>query len=653
MASVEVPASETVVTHPLEPLTSEEIAAAVGVLRDKRALPETVRFSYVVLHEPDKDALDAFESSGTPVDRCADAVLIDRATGVVSEAVVSLRSRDVVSFVDVPDVQPALLFEDCLEAILAVKEDARWQDAMRRRGITDLDSVQLDPWPAGRFGDHLEYGRRLTRVVAYVRHDKDDNGYAHPIEGVLVYYDFHAHEVVQVDDYGITPIPAECSNYDPDSLGAPLRTDRRPLEITQPDGPSFTVEGHEVRWQRWRFRVSMHPMHGLVLHALGYEDGGRVRPILHRAALSEMVVPYGHPSPMQAWKNAFDAGEWGLGRMVNSLALGCDCLGVIRYFDAAMTTETGDPYVVEKAICLHEEDYGILWKHVDMHTGNVEVRRRRRLVVSSIHTVGNYEYGFYWYLYEDGMVQHEVKLTGIMQTMAVDPRVDGNGVSSNGDGLRCAEMIAPGLAAPNHQHLFNFRLDFDVDGTTNSVYEVDVEALPTGSDNPLANSFVTKPTLLARESDAQRVVDPARSRTWKIVNPRRTNRLGQPVGYKLIPGSTPTLLASPDSSISRRATFATKNLWVTPFARDEMRAAGEYPNQHAGGAGLPEWTAHDRAIADTDVVVWYTFGVTHIPRPEDWPVMPVEYAGFTLVPVGFFDRNPSLDVAPQEHCAHE
>ncbi|HEX4778697.1 MAG TPA: tyramine oxidase, partial [Acidimicrobiia bacterium] len=364
-------------------------------------------------------------------------------------------------------------------------------------------------------------------------------------------------------------------------------------------------------------------------------------------------VPYGDPSPMHGWKNAFDAGEWGLGRMVNSLALGCDCLGVIRYFDAAMTTETGDPYVVEKAICLHEEDYGILWKHVDMHTGNVEVRRRRRLVVSSIHTVGNYEYGFYWYLYEDGMVQHEVKLTGIMQTMAVDPRVDGNGVSSNGDGLRCAEMIAPGLAAPNHQHLFNFRLDFDVDGTTNSVYEVDVEALPTGSDNPLANSFVTKPTLLARESDAQRVVDPARSRTWKIVNPRRTNRLGQPVGYKLIPGSTPTLLASPDSSISRRATFATKNLWVTPFARDEMRAAGEYPNQHAGGAGLPEWTAHDRAIADTDVVVWYTFGVTHIPRPEDWPVMPVEYAGFTLVPVGFFDRNPSLDVAPQEHCAHE
>jgi primary-amine oxidase len=329
--------------------------------------------------------------------------------------------------------------------------------------------------------------------------------------------------------------------------------------------------------------------------------------------------------------------------MVNSLTLGCDCLGVIRYFDAPMATEGGDPYVVEKAICVHEEDYGILWKHVDMHSGNTEVRRRRRLVVSSIHTVGNYEYGFFWYFYEDGMIQHEVKLTGIMQTMAVAPD----------EKPRYGELIAPNLAAPNHQHLFNFRLDFDVDGTTNSVYEVDVEAVPAGTDNPLANAFVTRPRLLARESEAQRVVDPARSRTWKVVNPRRRNRLGEPVGYKLIPGSTPTLLASPDSSISRRATFATKNLWVTPFAPDEMRAAGEYPNQHAGGAGLPEWTAADRALDDTDVVVWYTFGVTHVPRPEDWPVMPVEYSGFTLLPFGFFDRNPSLDVAPQEHCAHE
>lgn len=640
-SSVEVPASDTGAAHPLEPLSAEEIGAAVTVLREQRGLADTVRFSYVALDEPDKDELDAFDTSGA-IERRAAAVLIDRATGTVSEAVVSLTEGRVTAWRDLDDVQPALLFEDCFDAIIAVKEDPRWQEAMRRRGITDFESIQLDPWPAGRFGLDVEAERRLTRVLSYVRHDEADNGYAHPIEGVLVYYDFHSGQVVQVDDYGVVEIPPECANYDIEHVGT-LRDDRKPLEILQPEGPSFRVEGHEVVWQRWRFRVAMHPIHGLVLHTIAYEDGDRVRPILHRASLSEMVVPYGDTSPMHAWKNAFDAGEWGLGRMVNSLTLGCDCLGAIRYFDAAMATERGDPYVVEKAICLHEEDYGILWKHVDMHTGNTEVRRRRRLVVSSIHTVGNYEYGFFWYFYEDGMIQHEVKLTGIMQTMAVAPD----------EQPRYGELVAPQLAAPNHQHLFNFRLDFDIDGKTNSVYEVDVEAVPAGADNSFANAFVTRPTLLARESEAQRLVDPARSRTWKIVNPGRRNRVGQPVGYKLIPGSTPTLLASPDSSIGRRATFATKNLWVTPYSRDEMRAAGEYPNQHAGGGGLPEWTAADRALDDTDVVVWYTFGVTHIPRPEDWPVMPVEYTGFTLVPFGFFDRNPSLDVAPQEHCAHD
>jgi primary-amine oxidase len=130
--------------------------------------------------------------------------------------------------------------------------------------------------------------------------------------------------------------------------------------------------------------------------------------------------------------------------------------------------------------------------------------------------------------------------------------------------------------------------------------------------------------------------------------------LGLPTAYKLLPASTPTLLADPSSSVGKRAAFAAHNLWVTPYAEDERRAAGDYPNQHVGGAGLPEWTAQDRPVVDTDIVLWHSFGVTHLPRPEDWPVMPVEYTGFSLIPVGFFDRNPALDVPPSEagegHC---
>ncbi len=554
----------------------------------------------------------------------------------------SVTAGEITQWEQHDDERPALLFTESMYAIIAVKEHPDWQAAMRRRGIEDFDRVQIDPWPAGSFDSPHEEGRRISRCISYLRDSHTDNGYAHPIEGVIAFHDGTNNEVLEVVDYGVVPMPTESGSYLPED-NAPLRTDLKPLEIVQPDGPSFTVDGNLVQWGRWSLRVGFDPYEGLVLHQVTYHDGDRARPVLHRASVTEMVVPYGDPSPMHGWKNAFDAGEWGLGRMANSLKLGCDCLGEIFYFDAELATEQGDPYTLEHAICMHEEDYGILWKHNDMHGGTNEVRRSRRLVVSFIATVGNYEYGFYWYLYLDGNIQLEAKLTGIVSPMAVAP----------GEVPDFANMIAPGLAAPHHQHLFSARLDFDVDGATNSVYEVEAEIVPPGPDNPWKNAFRPKATRLDTELAAQRDMNAATSRTWRIVNEHSHNRLGNPVAYKLIPTmSTPTMLADPDSSVGRRAGFARHNLWVTPYAADERRAAGEYPNQSAGGDGLPEWTAADRSIVDTDVVVWYTFGVTHFVRPEDWPVMPVEYTGFLLSPYGFFDRNPTLDLPPTAGACH-
>ena len=630
-------ARPTAVSHPLAALSADEITAAVALARTDPRITEAARFAYVGLVGPTRHELRAW-APGTPVDRRVRCMVVCDPTARVTEVVVSLRSGEVAVH-EVPGVRPGLLFEESFAAIVALQDDPAWQQAMRRRGIEDLSTVQIDPWPAGSFGVAHEDDRRICRCLCYVRDRPDANGYARPVEGVVAFVDMARGEVLEVLDTGVVPLAPEAGSYYPEDNGPP-RADLKPLEIVQPEGPSFTVEGNLVRWQRWSLRVSMDPVEGLILHQVGYEDGGRVRPVLFRASVSEMVVPYGDPGPMHGWKNAFDAGEWGLGRMVNSLTLGCDCLGEITYFDAVFSTERGEPYVVKNAICLHEEDYGILWKHVDARSGRSEVRRSRRLVLSSIATVGNYDYGFYWYLYLDGTVQFEVKLTGILSTMGV----------ADGEQPAFASMIAPQLAAPFHQHLFNVRLDVDVDGPGNSVYEVDVHPAPTGPDNPWGNAFAPRTTLLERESDTGRVIDPARSRHWKIANPSSRNGLGLPVAYKLLPGATPTLLADAASSVARRAGFATRNLWVTPYSPDECRAAGDYPNQHEGGDGLPRWTAQGRAITDGDLVVWYTFGVTHVPRPEDWPVMPVEYAGFSLVPAGFFDRNPALDVPPPPAC---
>jgi primary-amine oxidase len=629
-----------VVTHPLEALTGDEIRRAVAAVKAGDRLDKRARFATVTLEPPAKAGLAAFRP-GDPVARRVRLIIVPGEDCTVIEAVVDVTAGTIESWEQRTDVRPALLFDDSLKSIIALKENPEWQAAMGRRGITDFDKVQIDPWPTGNFDRRIEDGRRITRCLSYYRENPTDNGYARPIEGVIATVDGARGEVLEVLDYGVVPLPPETGSYYQEDNG-PLRTDLRPLDIVQPEGPSFTVDSNLIEWQRWSMRVSMDPNDGLVLHTIGYQEGDRIRPVLHRASITEMVVPYGDPGPLHGWKNAFDAGEWGLGRMVNSLTLGCDCLGVITYLDATFSTERGEPYVVQNAVCIHEEDYGVLWKHVDLQGGGrAEVRRSRRLVVSSISTVGNYEYGFYWYFYLDGTIQHEVKLTGILSTQAMAP----------GERSKFATPIAPGLAAPVHQHLFCARLDFEVDGPVNEVYEVTTEPLPPGEDNPWSNGFVPVARRLDSELEARRNVDPSSGRFWKFVNPEVRNRLGDPVAYKLLPASSPTMLADPESSVGRRAGFARHNLWVTPFAAEERRGAGDYPNQHAGGDGLPRWTAQDRSLTGTDIVAWHTFGVTHIPRPEDWPVMPVEYTGFHLIPVGFFGANPALDVPPPaDHC---
>jgi primary-amine oxidase len=631
--------------HPLDLMTTDEVAAAVAVVRARPDVTADARIPIVRVADPSPAELQEW-AGGAAVPRRLRAMVVKGPGPGVVDAVIDVGRREVASWDEHPDQQPALLVGEAMATIAALRADPRFQEAIRKRGIDDMERVQIDPWPPGRFGHPAEADRRIARCICYWREKPESNGYARPIEGLMVIADMARAEILEIVDTGVVPLPPGSGTYLP-AEQPHLRTDLRPLEIHQPEGPSWTVEGNFVRWQKWQLRVGWDPFEGLVLHEIGYADGGRVRPVLRRASISEMVVPYGEVDPIHNWKNAFDAGEWGLGRMTTSLSLGCDCLGEIHYFDVVNTFDGGEAYAVENAICLHEEDHGILWKHVDLHRGGTsEVRRSRRLVISHIATVGNYEYGFYWYFYLDGTIQLEVKLTGIMSMMAVDPAAP--------SALPHARMVAPGLAAPLHQHLFNVRLDVAVDGPTNTVYEVDVVPVAPGPDNPLANAFTTQATPLRTEREARRSVAADRSRTWRVVNPNVRNAVGEPVAYRLLPSSTPTLLAHESSSIAGRAGFARHNLWVTPHDPTQRRAAGEFPNQGGTGDGLPAWTEADRPVEATDIVLWHTFGVTHVPRPEDFPVMPVEYAGFLFQPYGFFDANPALDVPPSPaHCHSE
>ena len=319
--------------------------------------------------------------------------------------VVSLDDDVVVSERELRGVQPAITrweFEECERA---VRRDPTFQEALRTRGITDFDLVTVEAWGMGTHPGPDERDLRLAWTPCWVREDRSDNPYAHPVDGLFAIVDLNAMTVIRIEDHGVVPVPEASGRYLPGTTGLPSRTGLLPVEIHQPQGPSFRVDGWEVSWQKWRFRVGFTSREGLVLHQITYEDQGRVRPIIYRASYVELVVPYGDPGPSGYRKNAFDIGEYGVGAVANSLELGCDCLGEIYYFDVDLCDDRGEPYTIKNAVCLHEEDFGLGWKHYDAPTDHAEVRRMRRLAISFIVTLGNYEYAFYWYLYQDGTIE--------------------------------------------------------------------------------------------------------------------------------------------------------------------------------------------------------------------------------------------------------
>src|SRR5262245_55868243 len=309
------------VKHPLEPLTADEVRLAVTILRDSGKVTPTTRFVSVSLKEPPKALVHSFTGK-EPFSREAFAVLFDNATNSCHEAAVSLTDRNLLAWKHVPGVQPTMTIDEQVECEQAVLASPEFKAALKKHyGVDDTSLVMVDIWSAGNYGEPEESTRRLARPLCFLRTDPTDNGYARPIEGLRPVVDLNEMKVIRVEEYGHWPLPPEGCNYAADRVPN-QRTDIKALEINQADGPSFQAEGYVVKWQKWSFVVGFNGREGLTLNNVCYQDNGHKRSILYRASLSEMVVPYGDPAPQQARKNAFDAGEYGLGYCANSLELG-------------------------------------------------------------------------------------------------------------------------------------------------------------------------------------------------------------------------------------------------------------------------------------------------------------------------------------------
>ena len=467
--------------HPLDPVTAAEFLAGREVLAAAGLLAEPVRFAYYGLEEPVKD--EVLGAGPQPPDRRLRAFLLDTATGESADVVVSLARGEVVSrrVLDPrADGQLPIIDTDFGVAEQVVRADPRWQAAMARRGLTDPAAIRLCPLTAGSFGD--EQGRRMVRVLAFVQASPHDYAWSHPVDGVCAYLDLVERAVFKVTDEFELPVPAESGDYDDPQVRGPLRTGLRPIEITQPDGPSFALDGNQLTWQNWSMRIGFDAREGLTLHQISLADDGRERPVIYRASIPEMVVPYGDPK-FRYWQAYFDTGDY--------------------------------PFSTE---------------------------------------------------------------------------------------------VAPGLGAPYHQHLFGARLDMTVDGLANAVEEVDVSGCPAGPDNPYGNAIRQSVTRLGTEAAAARLADGGRGRTWRVISTEQVNRFGRPTGYALYPEAAPPLLAQPSSPLAARAGFATRHLRVTRYDPAHRYPAGDFVNQHPGGAGLPAYIAGDRDIDGADIVLWHTFG---------------------------------------------
>ncbi|BDD61274.1 hypothetical protein MAP00_006333 [Monascus purpureus] len=638
--------------HPLDQLSIEEIPLAASIIR-KYAHPKQLKFNCITLREPLKAEYQAFRKGLAPrPDRRAFAIVLEKGTAKVSEVVVNLITKQVEFWKDVKDVMPTLTLEDLDIIERVARTDPRVIEVCREIGITDMSKVYFDAWAIGidhRWG----YERRLQQALAYYRSSKYDNQYAHPLDFVVV-ADTETEEILSVDVRRVngerTPVPLDEHNYLPEFIQDGYRADRlKPVDITQSQGVSFRMNGNEIEWAAFKMHIGFNYREGIVLSDVRVHDPyeNRERTLFNRISVVEMVVPYGCPKPPHHKKHAFDVGEYGTGLMTNSLELGCDCKGAIHYLDAVLSTSKGDASVIKNAVCIHEEDNGILYKHTDFRDNSSISARDRKLIISQIITAANYDYAFYHIFTLDGTYKLEMKLTGMLNTYCLHPSEKAEPYGTN---------IARNIDAQNHQHIFSLRVDPEIDGNNNSVIQTDAVPSddPVGSEaNPFGNAFYAKKTPLRTSLEGAVNYCHETSRAWDIVNPRKLNPASKkPVGYKIINNQCPGLLPKPGSVVHKRAGFATKSLWVLPYRDYELYPAGDYVCQSTGELNHPhnptivDWANRNESIENTDIVCYIQFGLTHFPRTEDFPIMPAEPVGVMMRASHFFEKNPALWVPP-------
>lgn len=618
-------------THPLDPLTADEIKRAVAIISNTgRVGPET-RASMITLNEPSKKEVLGW-APGQPANRAAFAVL--KITGETYEAIVDLNGNAVISWTHIPDVQTAIQSEEWGQAQAAVKSNPAWREAMAARGYSSFDTIFCESLSAGYFGERSLEGRRVLKMPCYDVRDAQTNIYARPIEGLIAVVDLHSMEVIDVIDEDRVPVGTESYEFDEGSI-ANLNAPLRPIRTEAPLGWNFTVIERMVKWQDWQFHLGFDQRFGPIVSLVTHGTDNAPRLILYQGFVSEVFVPYMDSSRSWSFRTYLDAGEFGLGRLASPLAPGADCPENAVFFDATLSDYLARAVVRERVICVFERDPGRpLWRHYEALTSALESRPATELVIRSIPSVAHYDYVIDWIFSLGGEIRVEIGATGIDAVKALQASE-----ANENQNKRLGAKVTPRLQAVNHDHFFSVRLDIDIDQQTNRFVTEKFETIVLPEGNPRRSLWQVVPEPLKAEA-ALSAGDG--TGLWRIENQDVTTRLGRHPAYQ-IQTDAPTALLTPDDWPQRRASFSSADLWVTKRRAGELFAAGPYPNQSPGEKGIAAY-ADGEDVSAGDLVVWATVGFRHVTRPEDWPVMTALWRSIILRPYGFFDQNPALGV---------
>lgn len=627
---------------PLNPLTADEIKATVEILKSAGRYQAGYRFTEITLKTPPKDQVWNYALTGQPVQapRQAEFVILDGKA--VIEGSVDLAARKVTGWKPIEGAHGMVLLDDFATVQAVIEKSPEYAQALAKRGISDVKKVVATPLTVGYFDgkDELRQEDRLLKVVSYL--DVGDGNYwAHPIENLVAVVDIEKKTLLKIEDQGVIPVPMKATPYDGRDRAAPAAP--KPLDIVEPEGKNYTISGNTLRWRNWTFHVRLDSRVGLVLSTVTYDDNGTKRKVLYEGSLGGMIVPYGDPDTGWYFKAYLDSGEYGMGTLTSPIEAGRDAPQNAALLDATLADYTGAPVQVPNAIAVFERYAGPEFKHQEMGKPNVSAERRE-LVVRWISTVGNYDYMFDWVFAENGTIGINAGATGIEAVKGVAARTMQDPTAA--EDTRYGTLLDHNIVGTTHQHIYNFRLDLDVDGERNSLTEIDPVVAPSPRAGLRTSTMQTKQSTVATEKQAAQKFDASTVRL--ISNPAKTNKVGNPVSYQLIPfagGTHPIARGAnfgSDEWIYHRLSFMDRQLWVTAYNPDERYPEGKYPNRSNKDTGLGQFTADDQPVANTDNVVWLTTGTTHVARAEEWPIMPTEWVNVLLKPWNFFDQTPTL-----------